>query len=296
MTLTENRPISVGTRLGAMFLDHVFMTILAMIFFLPAMIPIFSDTVKVSHEQAGSNIWHGPMKYVSLFGFSLYFCKDVLNGRSIAKRILKLQIVDNDKGLAATPVQCLVRNIPLLLWPIEVIISMTNTSRRLGDRLARTKLVRYDPTFEQPRINIGKASLPVIISYGLLVLLFQMTPSTSMPKINYSETSYNPAKSKELELLISDTLGEYLIPDVLVYDTVENENLKYVSTILKLKENYISDDYNYNWLHEKTSSLLYSKLSRETFTGQVKYVYQGSGQIKVITTTIGTYIQPKNRK
>ena len=55
MTSLDNRPISVGTRLGAMFLDHVFMTIIAMVFFLPTMISGFSDAFKVSHEQTDFN-------------------------------------------------------------------------------------------------------------------------------------------------------------------------------------------------------------------------------------------------
>jgi hypothetical protein len=41
MTSNDNIQISVGTRLGAMLLDHVFMTIIAMAFFLPTMISDF---------------------------------------------------------------------------------------------------------------------------------------------------------------------------------------------------------------------------------------------------------------
>jgi len=267
-----------------------------MLFVLPRMILSFSDALKVSHEQEDFNIMDGPMKYVAALGFALYFCKDIINGRSIAKRISKLQVVDNKTGQVATPLQCLVRNIFCVLWPIEVIIAMTNTSRRFGDRVARTKLVPYDPTLEQPRINTGKTLLPVIISYGLIVLSMQFTSSFTMPKTNYSETSYNQSESKELERLIVDSLGQYMAPDIRVYDSVKNVNLKYVSTILKLKANYIADDNSYDELHTMTTEIIYSKFPKETFTGQIKYVYQGKGQFQVRTTTIGTYIQPKERK
>jgi len=296
MTPIDNRPISVGTRLGTMLLDHVFMTIIAMVFFLPTMISGFSDAFKVSHEQTDFNFMEGPMKYLSMFGFALYFCKDIINGRSIAKRILKLQVVDNKTGQVATPLQCFVRNIFCIIWPIEVIVAMSNTSRRLGDKVAGTKLVYYDPTLEQPKINIGKTLLPVIISYGLIVLIMQLTPSVKMAKTNYSETSYNQTESKELEKLITDSLGQYLTPDIRVYDTVKNENLKYVSTILKLKENYIAEDNSYNQLHEMTTNLIYSKFPKETFTGQIKYIFQSGGQFQSRTTTIGTYINSKEEK
>ena len=169
MTSLDNKPISVGTRLGAMLLDHFFMTMIMMVFFLPTMISTFSDAFKVTHEQTDSNFMEGPMFYIAMFGFSLYFCKDIINGRSIAKRILKLQVVDNKTGQVATPLQCFVRDIFCVLWMVEVFVAMANTSRRIGDRVAGTKLVFYDPALEQPKINIGKTILPVIISYGIYI-------------------------------------------------------------------------------------------------------------------------------
>jgi len=296
MTTIDNRQINVGTRLGAMLLDHVLMTIIALVFFLPAITSGFSDVFKVSHEQASFNLMGGPMRYIGIFGFALYFCKDIINGRSIAKRILKLQVVDNATGQAANPLQCFIRNLLCVLWPVEVIVAMANTSRRLGDRLAGTKLVQYDPALEQPQINIGKTLFPVIISYGLILLLMQLMPTMQMAKANYSETSYNQTESKELEKIITDSLGQYLTPDIRVYDTVKNQNLKYVSTILKLKENYIADENSYNQLHEIVTNLIYSKFPKESFTGQLKYFYKGDGQFQSRVTIIGTYIQSKKIK
>lgn len=296
MTSLDNRPISVGTRLGAMLLDHVFMTIIAMVFFLPTMISGFSGAFKVSHEQTDFNFMEGPMKYIGLIGFALYFCKDIINGRSISKRILKLQVVDNSTGQVASPLQCFIRDIFCVLWIVEVIVAMTNTSRRIGDRVAGTRLVYYDPALEQPKPNVGKLALPVIISYGLIALLMSVMPSTTMAKTNYSETSYNATESKALEKVITDSLGQYLTPDIRVYDTVKNESLKYVSTILKLKENYIADDNSYNQLHTMTTNLIYSKMPKETFTGQIQYVYQSSGQFQSRATIIGTSIQSKDEK
>ena len=113
---------------------------------------------------------------------------------------------------------------------------------------------------------------------------------------SYSRTSYNQAESKELEQLIADSLGEYLTPDIRIYDTVKNENLKFISTIIKLKENYIEDDNSYKQLHELTTNLIYSRFSKETFTGQIKYVYQGSGEFRGRETTIGTHIRSKEDK
>jgi uncharacterized RDD family membrane protein YckC len=290
MTSFDNKPISAGTRLATMLLDYVIMTIIAMVFFIPGMISGF-DLFTVSHEQAGFNFMEGPLQYIGIFGFALYFCKDIINGRSIAKRGIKLQVVDNKTGQVATPLQCFVRNIFCILWPIEVIVALTNTSRRLGDRVAGTKLVYFDPALEQPKLNIGKAIIPVIISYALVFFIIQLIPSIPTNSTNYSKTSYNQAESKELEKLISDSLGQYLAPDIKVYDTVKNAKLKYVSTILRLKENYIADDESYEQLHEMTTNLIYSRFPKESFTGQIKYVYQSSGQFQSRATTIGTYLE-----
>jgi uncharacterized RDD family membrane protein YckC len=292
MTSNSNKPISVSTRLGAMILDHVFMTIIVMLFLLPEIVSNFSNVFKVSHEQSNFNFMAGPMKYLGMFGFALYFCKDIINGRSIAKRIINLQVVDNKTGLVASPLQCLVRNIFCVLWIIEVIVAMTDTKRRIGDIVAGTKLVHYVPSPEQPKPNIGKLALPIIISYGVIVLLMSLLPSVTMAKVNYSETSYNATESKELQKLITDSLGQYLIPDIRVYDTTKNENIKYVSTILRLKENYIADENTYNELHSMTTNLIYSKLPKETFTGPIKYIYQGNGEFQSRATSIGTYIKP----
>jgi uncharacterized RDD family membrane protein YckC len=294
--VTDNKQISVGTRLGTMLLDHFIMTMIAMVFFIPGMISGFSGAYKVSHEQTTPDFMGGTLGYIGMFGFALYFCKDTFNGRSIAKRILKLQIVDNTTGQVAGPLKCFVRNILCVLWPIEVIVAITNPNRRLGDRIAGTQLIKFDPALEQPEINIGKTLLSIGISYGLILLLLQAIPKMEMSKINYIETSYNQTESKELKKLLTDSLGQYLTADIRVYDTIKNENLKYISAILKLKETLFEDDNSYSQLNYVTTSLIYSKFPKETFTGKLKFIYQTSGQFQSRSTIIGTYIKPRDRQ
>jgi hypothetical protein len=114
-------------------------------------------------------------------------------------------------------------------------------------------------------------------------------------KTNYNESSYNASDSKVLEDLITNSLGKYLQPDVRIYDTVANEKLKYVSVILQLKANYIDDDNSYEELHSMTTNVIYSSMPKETFTGKIKYVFQGSGQFQSRATNIGTYIAPRDK-
>ncbi|MHA4740818.1 RDD family protein [Dyadobacter sp. MSC1_007] len=278
------KQISVGTRLGSMLLDHFFMTMVAMVFSLPGMISTFAGTFEVTHEQQSIDFFGGTFLYVNLIGFALYFCKDCINGQSIAKRILKLQVVDNETGLAASPLKCLVRNLSIVLWPIEALISLTNTSRRLGDRIAGTKLVVFDGAIEQSRINISQVLIPMVIAYGLMILLMlpfkAMMPAVEHRKIDFIESSYNDQSSKEAEKLFADSLGQYLTASIRVYDQVQNSPSKYISVIIQLNENYLESDQDFERIESLTKPVLFSKFPEKTFVGQIKYVYKTSGSMQ----------------
>jgi len=295
MYLQEQRPISTGTRLGAMLLDHFFMCIIAMAFFVPGMIAGFASAFNISHEQENTGFMQGPFQYIGLLGFSLYFCKDIINGRSIAKRILNLQVVDNKSGEVASPLQCFVRDLFCVLWMVEVIVAMTNTSRRIGDKVAGTRLVYYDRSLEQPSASTVRWLIPVALSYGIIILLMSLLPSGSMAATGYSRHSYNPRESKALEQYMTDSLGQYLTTDIRVYDTINEQPVKYISIILKLKENYLAEEGSASWLQSRTSSLLYAYIPAGSFTGQIKYVYKASGQFQSSSSTIGTYSPPSQK-
>ena len=264
----------------------------AMIFFIPMMIKGFSSAFNISHEQTETD-FGGPLLYVSLVGFVLYFCKDIINGRSIGKRITKTQVVDNVTGQVASPLKCFVRNILCVIWPVEVIVTLINPSRRLGDQIAGTKIVPFDAaTTEQPKFDIKKGLVPLVIAYGLMLLLmlpFQAL-KPSFTKVKYIESSYNENESKSLEKLFADSLGQNLSASVKVFNKIENQNTKYISIIYTLKENYLEDEGQSRQLKRITNEVLYSQHPRETFTGQAKYVYKANGIMQTSSNQIGTSI------
>ena len=102
--MTTEQKTNAGTRIGSMLLDHIAMTFIAMIFFIPGMISGFSTAFEITHEQTNIDIFGG-LSYVGLIGFAIYFCKDCINGRSIGKRALKLQVVENSSGNVASPIK-----------------------------------------------------------------------------------------------------------------------------------------------------------------------------------------------
>lgn len=272
-----DKKLETGTRLGSMLLDHFFMTMIAGIFFIPEIISMTSNMLV--HEQPKSDVFGGT-SYIFMIGFAIYFCKDCINGRSIAKRILKLQIVNNSTGEVASPLRCLVRNLFCVLWPLEVIIASINPNRRIGDRVAGTKLVYFDSSLEQPKVKLGKIAIALLLAYGFMILL--MIPLSSMqPKFvenetKYVENSYNVKVSKSTEKLFNDSLGQILKPDIKVYDKIETENLKYVSVIFVLKKDYLEFDSDFEKLKAETTRLLLTQFPEKTFVGEIKYVYQTS--------------------
>jgi uncharacterized RDD family membrane protein YckC len=155
--------LNSGTRLASMLLDHVAMIVVIMIIAAPGMaydmIQTFGD------QDAPPKLFLGNY-YINIFAFSLYFNKDIYGGRSIAKRILKLQIVDVKTDKPANSLRCLVRNVTIVFWPIEVIFALINNERRIGDYIAGTKLTAFDPEHHQAHVN-----LPLIITALVIAML-----------------------------------------------------------------------------------------------------------------------------
>lgn len=71
----------------------------------------------------------------------LLVIKDVVNGRSIGKRLMKLKVVTtSDSKFYAW--RLMLRNTTLIIWPIEIILLLQN-KKRLGDIFAKTDVVDF---------------------------------------------------------------------------------------------------------------------------------------------------------
>ncbi len=168
-----NKTPTVGQRLISMFVDHFIMTFIICIGVLILSLPL--ALIPNESLNLGLKIFSGGFFGLIIFILvSLYFNKDILNGRSPAKRILKFQVVDYDTNLTATPLKCLLRNLTIIIWPIEVLVTLFNPSQRLGDKLAKTKVVVFDETKEKERLDkkeVAKALfVGLFVFVGLLIL------------------------------------------------------------------------------------------------------------------------------
>jgi len=138
-----NRPqasterVTIGLRLGAALLDNFIFGSVISALLMPVMFAnMIGDLKRGIFNPVVPDIFFPGF----ILGYALFFCKDIFNGRSPAKRILKLQVTDIRTGQVAGPLRCLVRNLSIFFWPLEFIFILINPKRRLGDLIAGTQI------------------------------------------------------------------------------------------------------------------------------------------------------------
>lgn len=110
-----------------------------------------------------------------LAGFLIFASKDSFKGLGLGKLVMGVRVY-NGNNQPAGYIATLIRNLPLLAWPIETLIMVLNSNkRRMGDYLADTQ-VRQDPNIKGA--NRWYAALFIIVFY-------LATPS--LPNIDFSE-------------------------------------------------------------------------------------------------------------
>lgn len=110
------------------------------------------------------------------FVFSIYYNKDAIKGKGPGKRAIGFIVVNNATGEIANPLRCIIRNFTLVLWPIEVIVTLFSPERRIGDYIAGTKVIEDKKELET-EINKGQIALSLFIGciISLITLVIQLS-------------------------------------------------------------------------------------------------------------------------
>lgn len=157
-----------GTRLAAMILDHFIMSFgatFAGLLVAGLVILLLYLTTDITSEN---NVFIIIMITVLATTYPVYFNKDSIGGRSPAKRILKIMVIDLKTGIAASPVKTVLRNFTLIIWPIEVLVVLFSPERRLGDRIAGTQVVGFDESLQR------RSSAKEVLLAFLVALIFMI--------------------------------------------------------------------------------------------------------------------------
>jgi len=271
----QDSPIpAAGSRFVSMILDHFIMTIVAVSFSATGLIFSSSNSFEINHEQPDFNFFNHNTFYFIVIGFALYLCKDSFDGRSPAKRIMKTQIVNNADNLPAGPIKCLVRNIFCILWPIEVIVILFSPGRRIGDLVAGTKVISYDPksVFKPNFKTIGMSfafACMVIFAFSIPFIALMSSETKAVP---FLKESLNDRESSSMDKKLSENLK--LVSDTRIYDKIEDENLKFISIIINVDPDILDNEDNFSLLKERFESILYTEYAAKTFVGQAKFVHK----------------------
>lgn len=121
-----NKPLAgIGQRFTAQFIDGL----------------IAATLGAASYVAAKSLSW--PLEFW-VMGYLLYlmFCDALPGGQSLGKKVVNISVVHNLNNSPCTYLQSLARNITMFLGIFDVVFILGKSKRRLGDYLARTKVVR----------------------------------------------------------------------------------------------------------------------------------------------------------
>lgn len=104
--------------------------------------------------------------------FSLFLNKDIFFGKSIGKSFVGLRVVSSKTGDPATPIQCMIRNLFVVIWPIEALMLFFSPKRRIGDFVAGTRVEESTEIDRETERRSVQVILSVVGSFILVYYLF----------------------------------------------------------------------------------------------------------------------------
>jgi len=268
--MDKNKEITIGIRLTSMIIDHFVMSVTMIIPIIPFFIVGMNEMSDISQQPIH-------FKPLIIFGFilafAIYFNKDFFNGRSPAKRFLNLQVLNNKTNEVSSSLRCLVRNLTIPIWPIEIVFILINPKRRLGDYIAGTKIEFYSNERTFKRKEVKDYIISIVIGLGFTYLIIssidKLNKSNEEFAVNYIKTSLNKGNSVYLSSFLTQKLRYYSDSvNVMQYDKVENDSLKYISLLFYLKyenRNIIYSPSRYDSLTTKIIDNLSLELPSNSF-------------------------------
>lgn len=182
-------------RIAAFFIDHFIMT-----FLIVSLVFLTLGSIFMEEDNPGKFI-------ITLFsimipGMLLYFSKDTFKGNSIGKWAMGIMVRDEkDPTKVPSYGRLLLRNLLLIIWPVEfIVLATSNDKRRLGDKAANTIVVRNpNKPSKLPRVLIIVGA-----AISFCVLLFLIVGNTMK---NSEAYKVSVAEIEKNEQIISETGG-----------------------------------------------------------------------------------------
>lgn len=286
-----DKELTAEKRIGAMILDHIVMTFAIMIIATPALITKIDNTFSDQPlAQKGAIDWS---LILMCFGMALYLNKDMIQGKSIAKRALKQEVVDIKTGEVASSLKCFIRNLTIAFWPIEVIAVLISPARRIGDFIAGTRVeLMTDDRNSKPKVDFRNVAISLFLGFIIIFggfYLFKDKFSIGEGAFDspaYVPSSYNKELSLQLKNHLDNSSDKYLLhTDIKVYDKITDDSLKYVDASFDLKEDYI-DNASFEEIKAEIFESMFEIIPKDQFILKGKFNYENEMTSK---STLRTY-------
>lgn len=129
-----NKKADIELRIGAFIIDYLIITAIFMIPFLLNFQFILEGDIDLVLRFSYQMI---------IFAFLIFILKDIVKGVSFGKWLVGIKVSDkNNYILTPNIFRLMLRNIFILIWPIEFLVFLiSKDKRRIGDIIAKTDVI-----------------------------------------------------------------------------------------------------------------------------------------------------------
>lgn len=190
-------------RIVAYLLDHIIIS-----FIIISTIFIFLGGNFIEEDDVSKTI--PKIAFGVIFGLFIYFSKDTIKGISPGKWIMGIMVRDqNDYNLTPSFGRLFLRNITIVIWPIEFIVLVSSDKKlRLGDNLAKTAVVKNpNKPSRFPRI----VAL-IFIGIAFITFIFLFAGNAMKNSGAYKKALENIEESSEIKNQTGGIIGYGMIP------------------------------------------------------------------------------------
>lgn len=190
-------------RIAAFLIDHFVIT-----FLMVTILYLFSGDVIMDGDNPEQII---PLLLSVLIpGFILYFGKDSYQGISVGKWIMGIMVRDeNDFNKVPSIGRLFLRNLFLIIWPIEfIVLAISEQKRRLGDTVAKTVVLRNSAKSSKALRIIAMISVVMMFS----VFMFFIVGGTMKKSDAYKTAIVEIEKNEQLKTETGTIVDYGMIP------------------------------------------------------------------------------------
>ena len=230
-------------RIAAFFIDHFVMTFLIVVLVLLVMGTNIMETNNFGNMAT-------KMSLSMLFGFFLYFAKDSVKGVSFGKWTMGIMVRnENNPNQIPSFGRLLIRNLLLIIWPIEfIILAASKNKKRLGDEFAKTIVVRNSNKTKILPIILTLTSVIVVFFFSIFFFISTFMKDSQAYKTAIKEIEQN----KEILIETGEIKGYGFMPTGNISTVNGKGEAQLQITVLGKKndivvEVYLTKEINDNW-------------------------------------------------